>query len=679
MNEVKQVDVANLYRRRFTRQVSMHTLNSFNELRLNVKLCDASLILDNGDEYPVHRSVLSGSSDYFRILFTTTLHDGENTQIFLKTVESSTMESILQYIYSRQIDLHYNNVLEVMRTADYFCIDGLVQLCHGYLIECIGTDNCVTILQFADDFYFGPLSDAAYKYIVKKFEAVAEEGNELMKLTRAEFKRLIEDNQLNVNREEYVWDVLVKWVDEDPKNRKNELVYLLPFVRFGLMAFRYFVEKVKDHRYIKNRVDCKPFIVETLKFFYNLQVTAIARDSLIPTLARPRYPFEVLFAIGGWSGGSPTAIIETYDWKSDRWTRILNEDTYGPRAYHGTIVVDHCIYILGGFDGLEYFNSCRKFDTLTKTWLGVAPMNCKRCYISVALLDGVIYAMGGFDGHHRLSSAEKYSVDRNQWTMIPSMMSERSDACAAVLNDKIYITGGFNGQECLNTVEIYDAITNVWTLIPPMRTKRSGVSCIAFRDCLHVMGGFNGLSRMKSVECFNPTTKQWSSLADMHNPRSNFAIVILDNMIFVAGGFDGITTISKVECYNDFLNEWFEVKSMQVLRSALTACVIKDLPNVAYYMPLDSDRLSEEGRAQEYERNGNQDVESVPQNSTGENNTTIAVTIQYNNAGNATYTLDEDGFIFDGDDRDDNNDGQDEEDNNGVNEELVLFVYRHEQ
>lgn len=48
------------------RQVSRHTLNGYNELRLNEKLCDASLILDNGEIYPIHRSLLSGSSDYFR-------------------------------------------------------------------------------------------------------------------------------------------------------------------------------------------------------------------------------------------------------------------------------------------------------------------------------------------------------------------------------------------------------------------------------------------------------------------------------------------------------------------------------------------------------------------------------------------------------------------------------------
>jgi len=30
-------------------------------------------------------------------------------------------------------------------------------------------------------------------------------------------------------------------------------------------------------------------------------------------VARPRVPYEILFAIGGWSAGSPTSFVETYD------------------------------------------------------------------------------------------------------------------------------------------------------------------------------------------------------------------------------------------------------------------------------------------------------------------------------------------------------------------------------
>ncbi|KAL5236684.1 hypothetical protein ACI65C_004094 [Semiaphis heraclei] len=584
----KKCDGEDSHRRRLTRQVSMHTLSGFNELRLNVKLCDASLILDNGDTFPVHRSVLSGSSDYFRILFTTTLHEGEYTKINLKSIESTTMESILQYIYMRQIDINYENVMDIMRTSDYLCIDGLVQLCHEFVVECLGPDNCVTVLQFADYYYFEALMNVAYKYIIKEFMTIAEQGDELMKLRQEEFKQIIKDNQLNVKREECVWDVLLKWVDEDPENRKNDLLFLLPKVRFGLMDSKYFIDNVKDHRYIQNRDDCRPYIIETLKFMYDLQLSSSMNDSIALKFARPRYPSEVMFAIGGWSGGSPTAIIETYDTRSDRWKRIFEEDPQGPRAYHGTIVMNQYIYIIGGFDGSEYFNSCRKFNTVTKTWEEVAPMNCKRCYVSVVLLNNIIYAMGGFDGHNRLGSAEKYNFERNQWTMIAPMTTKRSDAW------KIYITGGFNGQEFLNTAETYNVDTNEWTLIPAMQTRRSGVSCIAYHNCLYVIGGFNGLFRMNSCEKFDPTTNHWSGVVDMYNPRSNFAVEILDDMIFVAGGFDGVNTIAQVECYNDRTEEWFMAKSMQIYRSALSACVMKDLPNVEYYMPLDRDRLVED-------------------------------------------------------------------------------------
>lgn len=70
---LKKEDGDEIFRRRLTRQVSMHTLIGFNELRLNDKLCDASIILDNSDTFPVHRSVLSGSSDYFRLVWVTKL------------------------------------------------------------------------------------------------------------------------------------------------------------------------------------------------------------------------------------------------------------------------------------------------------------------------------------------------------------------------------------------------------------------------------------------------------------------------------------------------------------------------------------------------------------------------------------------------------------------------------
>ena len=50
----------------------------------------------------------------------------------------------------------------------------------------------------------------------------------------------------------------------------------------------------------------------------------------------------------------------------------------GPRAYHGCATISGKIYVVGGFDGMDYFNSVRCFDPVNKLWIEAAPMNCRR-------------------------------------------------------------------------------------------------------------------------------------------------------------------------------------------------------------------------------------------------------------------------------------------------------------
>ena len=39
------------------------------------------------------------------------------------------------------------------------------------------------------------------------------------------------------------------------------------------------------------------------------------------------YVLQVIFAVGGWSGGSPTNVIESYDTRADRWILVETADT----------------------------------------------------------------------------------------------------------------------------------------------------------------------------------------------------------------------------------------------------------------------------------------------------------------------------------------------------------------
>uniref|UniRef100_A0A2A4K3X6 BTB domain-containing protein n=1 Tax=Heliothis virescens TaxID=7102 RepID=A0A2A4K3X6_HELVI len=692
---------------------AMQALHRLRECRL---LCDAIVRADDGAAFPVHRAILSACSPYFLALFTTTLHSREQSDVLISGVRSEILLLLIEYAYLRRIEVTDANVHELLMTADYLAFLGVLQLCCDHLRASLNPKNCLGIMMFARRVFCYKLEADARRYLLRYFVTVATQSDEFLHLPLEELNSIILEDELNVKSEEVVWEAVLRWVNYDPDSRWQHTVKLMGSIRLGLLDTQFFLENVKDHPYVTGNEGSRPIIIETLKFLYDLEMIA-QRDGEVatPEIARPRVPHEVLFAIGGWSGGSPTAFIETYDTRADRWIKVEEVDPAGPRAYHGTAVLGYCIYVIGGFDGMDYFNSCRCFDAVSKSWREVAPMNARRCYVSVAVLgetiyamggydghhrqntaerfnhrtnqwslvapmnaqrsdasaaaldsrdfddveevdpagprayhgtavlgyciyviggfDGMdyfnscrcfdavskswrevapmnarrcyvsvavlgetIYAMGGYDGHHRQNTAERFNHRTNQWSLVAPMNAQRSDASAAALDNKIYITGGFNGQECMNSVEVYDPDTNQWTNLAPMRSRRSGVSCIAYHNKIYVIGGFNGISRMCSGEVYDPAANTWAPVPDMYNPRSNFAIEVIDDMIFAIGGFNGVTTIYHVECYDERTNEWYEATDMNIYRSALSACVIMGLPNVYDYIHKHRERLMEEKR-----------------------------------------------------------------------------------
>lgn len=419
------------------------------------------------------------------------------------------LSMLLDFVYTREMWLSEANVMSIFEAADYLSLLKIRNKCCEFIENQMEELNCLGIRRFAQDWFCPDLEITAHQYIMRNFVDIARLSEELLEMTLPEVSALFSDDELNVKNEEVVWEAALRWIKHNEQQRRLHIVELLRTVRTGLMDTQYFMEKVKESHYVQGHEGCRPIVIETLRFLYDLEVIT-ERDGELPTpsIARPRIPHEILFAIGGWSGGSPTSFIETYDTRADRWIRVQEVDPMGPRAYHGTVAIGFKIYVIGGFDGVDYFSSCRVFDAVTKHWKYIAPMYNRRCYVSVSLLDtDKIYAMGGYDGQHRQNSCERYDPGLNQWSQICPMNCQRSDASATTLRNIIYICGGFNGVECLNSCECYDPEINQWTMILPMRSRRSGVSCISYNDQVYVVGGFNGVSRMCSGEKYNPDTK----------------------------------------------------------------------------------------------------------------------------------------------------------------------------
>ncbi|NWS63519.1 KLH10 protein, partial [Chunga burmeisteri] len=564
------------------RKMSVTAFTVLNELRLEGKLCDVIISVD-GVEFNAHKNILCSCSHYFRALFTSSWNNAEKVVYKIPGISPEMMRLIIEYTYTRTVPVTTHNVESLLTAADQFNIMDIIRLCCEFLKSQLCSENCIGIHRLTDYYYCPDLREAAYVFILHHFEEMTNVSTEFLDLPVNELKHIIEQDELNVKQEDAVFKAILKWIGHDPQNRRQHIAALLGKVRLALMQAEYFMTNVKTHDYVKDNEDCKALITNTLMEMYNLNKRGPTYSDFTNPLSRPRLPYTILFAIGGWSGGSPTNAIETYDVRADTWVNVTCEQE-SPLAYHGTVYLEGFVYVIGGFDGMDYFNSVKRFDPLKKTWQQVAPMHSRRCYISVAVLDNVIYAMGGFDGYVRLNTAERYEPETNQWTLIAPMHEQRSDASATTLNGKVYICGGFNGNECLITAEVYDATTNHWTFIAPMNIRRSGLGVIAYRNKVYAVGGFDGANRLETVEAYNPLANTWRTVPTMFNPRSNFGIEVVDDLLFVVGGFNGFTTTFNAECYDEHTNEWYDISNMGIYRSALSCCVVPGLSNVREYI-----------------------------------------------------------------------------------------------
>lgn len=561
-------------------QTTHHDWSRFHNFRQKDLFVDTELICE-GESFPCHKVVLSANCEYFRALFEFYAKNKKDaSKIYMQNCNPKEVKVIIEFIYNRQATITHENVERLLTTSDEYGVEGLCEHCVAYLGDNLVLENCIGMRTLAIIYQRKYLLHLVDNFIRQNFESIASDSQEFFDLNNYEMVRFLRSDELNVKDETTAFEILIKWIDKDPENRKSILKKALTTMRMGLMDADYFMRKVKKHPLIDGNDALRPIIQEGMKALYDLTKDPKENGSMNP-YSRPRLPHEILVAIGGWSGGAPTNVIEAYDNRAGTW-RAVTEDMdmsdERPRAYHGVVFWNKYIYIIGGFDGRNYFNSVRKVNVITFKKYEEPPMTSRRCYVSCCISDKTIWAIGGMDGEKRLKTCECFTIGTDRWQVMPDMMEKRSDADSAALNGKIYVVGGFNGHECLNSVEYFCEFTAQWTKITPMESKRSGVSAVTLNDRLYAIGGFDGQNRLRSAEYYSKETNTWRYTGNMINPRSNFGVEVLDKQIIAIGGFNGFQTTYNVEAYDDGNDEWYELPDMHVFRSALNCVTIKKIP-----------------------------------------------------------------------------------------------------
>jgi hypothetical protein len=82
--------------------------------------------------------------------------------------------SVLEYLYTDQIDIPLKNAMELFEAADLFCIPRLKTMCEKRMLQSITIENAASIFHAADLHTATALRQKALKYILSHFEDVSK-------------------------------------------------------------------------------------------------------------------------------------------------------------------------------------------------------------------------------------------------------------------------------------------------------------------------------------------------------------------------------------------------------------------------------------------------------------------------------------------------------------------------
>lgn len=232
--------------------------------------------------FPCHKAFLAASSEYFRCMFTADLAERDQTNISISGVDAKSMELILKYLYTGQVELTADVVQNLLSSADLFQLVDLKNGCADYMERKIDFENCIGIHFFAQAHGCRELELQAWNVIVESFEAVTE-SREFLDLTSDNLLEIIKYDDIQASEEE-VFEAVVRWFEHKPEERSQHINLIMQFVRFWLLEEHYIFDKVKNCPLAKSEPQIMAIVDEVIQY-------KLLKDRWIETdlYVEPRY------------------------------------------------------------------------------------------------------------------------------------------------------------------------------------------------------------------------------------------------------------------------------------------------------------------------------------------------------------------------------------------------------
>ncbi|KAK2144541.1 hypothetical protein LSH36_748g02090 [Paralvinella palmiformis] len=453
------------------------------------------------------------------MLLSPTKESQENT-VDMKGLSASALQHMIDFIYTGQLELDFENLIEMLNAASHLQIQTALELCSDYMITLLTFSNADELLNIAEVYSLARVTEFYNNKVLHNFEEFSR-TNQFLMLSPEQITRYLADDNLRIRSEGLLLDVVAKWYSHDQK-RAEHLEDVVKNVRLCLVSDVQLVQlqqhwlsrqfpKVISHRivdgikYHQDSSNGHPWLSETAK------IRSTEKSLVLIHQGSAYKPFEVT----------------AFDEKEGKFYQ-LSTDISGSRDCR-VATIDNFVYICRVVDcgGGALMNSLLRFDPRHLALQELTP--CRRLRIDPALVSKGqwLYVFGGTNETYAiLDSVECYDVRSNSWVDLLPMPEATHSHAATVCGDYIYLSGGVSCTDRQPSTNLfrYMPSSHQWETLSGMRSARRLHEMAALGDKLYIVGGIGSHSFHQQtqipIECYNTQSDQWTLLTSTLAGRS---------------------------------------------------------------------------------------------------------------------------------------------------------------
>lgn len=524
--------------------------------------------------HQVHKVLLAATSEYFRVMFRGLMQESRQDSVDLKGVTADGLQHILQFIYSGELTLHYDNLTEIINTASHLQVSSALDVCSDYVNSLMTFENAEEFLSIADTYSLESVQLHWDNMILSNFQEFSQ-SQAFLKLSADSLSKYLASDSMRASSEFKLFKCLEVWFQGNRPRMMADGDKVLSHVRFPLMS-----EMELSHVQQTEVIRCCPTGARHLNKGFRYHMDCKTGHPVIDEVSTMRTdsPSLVLFH----HGLSHIAFqVTAYNTSTRRFHRLFS-DVNGSRDCRVS-VVDNFAYICRVVDygGGTLMSSLFRFDPRHLNAHELRPMRCLRLDFAVVTFKKSLYVFGGSTEQFAiLDSVEVYNVLTNTWEDSLPLPTPTHSLAAVSFRDKIYLTGGVSGQDRLATNRFlcYNPEARTWENKPGMFYARRLHDMVVSKGKIFVLGGLPRqgvpLQGQIPIESFDFQSNQWTMLSSTLSGRSVGHYINFEDQILSLGHEHHSATEDEVWLYNSDIDDWSKyAKAPQRMSLTSSVCV----------------------------------------------------------------------------------------------------------